>query len=81
MAVTAWGKGDYGMAHAGRRLAQRIAGQRLPQVDLPIYQGGLDYPFMFNNIRLPQSRLFAPVRRVGQRVLYHWYHWKDEGHL
>ena len=53
----------------------------LPQVDLPIYQGGLDYPFMFNNIRLPQSRLFAPVRRVGQRVLYHWYHWKDEGHL
>ena len=75
------GNGVAFSAHAGRRMAQRIAGQSLPQFDLPIYQTPLDYPFMLNDIRLPQSRLFAPLRRVGQRALYHWYHWKDEGKL
>ncbi|MFT3813608.1 MAG: FAD-dependent oxidoreductase [Acidovorax sp.] len=73
------GNGVSFSAHAGRRLAQRIAGQQLPQFDLPIYHGALDYPFLFNDIRLPQSRLFAPARRLGQRALYHWYHYKDEG--
>ncbi len=72
------GNGVAFSAHAGRRLAQRITGQRLPQADLPIYAGPLDYPFMFNNVRLPQSRWFAPVRRFGQHCLFHWYHWKDE---
>lgn len=74
------GNGVAFSAHAGRRLAQRIAGQRLPQFDLPIYNAPLDYPFMFNDPRLPQSRLFAPVRRIGQRMMFHWYHLKDEGH-
>ena len=72
------GNGVAFSAHAGRRLAQRIAGLSIPQFDLPIYDKELDYPYMFNNVNLPQSRWFAPVRRFGQHCLFHWYHWKDE---
>jgi len=72
------GNGVSFSAHAGRRLAERIAGKPGADLDLPIYRSALDYPFLFNNIGLPQSRWFAPVRRLGQQVLYHWYHARDE---
>lgn len=69
------GNGVSFSAHAGRRLAQRIAGKTLPVFDLPIYNSELEYPNMFNTVR---SRAFAPFRRIGQRFLFHWYHLRDE---
>ncbi len=59
------GNGVMFSAHAGRRMAQRIAGIR-EGFELPIY-----------NSPLP-GHLFAPFRRMGQRMLYHWYHLRDE---
>ncbi|MGP7735356.1 NAD(P)/FAD-dependent oxidoreductase [Oceanimonas smirnovii] len=59
------GNGVMFSAHAGRRMAQRIAGIR-EGFELPIY-----------NSPLP-GHLFAPFRRLGQRMLYHWYHLRDE---
>lgn len=61
--------------HAGRRMADRIAGRHRVEFDLPIYNSPLEYPNVFNLIR---ARAFAPFRRIGQRGLYHWYHLRDE---
>jgi glycine/D-amino acid oxidase-like deaminating enzyme len=69
------GNGVAFSAHAGRRLAQRIAGQPDPAFGLPIYASELEYPNVFNAVR---SAAFSPWRRLGQRALYHWYHLRDE---
>lgn len=61
--------------HAGRRMAERIAGRAPARADLPIYNTPLEYPNVFNLVR---SRSFAPFRRLGQRGLYRWYHLRDE---
>jgi taurine dehydrogenase large subunit len=53
-------------AQAGRRMAQRIAGASDPALDLPIFKSELP------------GHVFAPFRRMGQRMLYHWYHLRDE---
>lgn len=59
------GNGVMYSAQAGRRMAQLIAGERLPA--LPIFAG-----------ELPHHGLLTPFRRIGQRAAYHWYHLKDE---
>jgi len=59
------GNGVMYSAQAGRRMAQLIAGERLPA--LPIFAG-----------ELPHHGLLTPFRRLGQRAAYHWYHLKDE---
>ncbi|MBL8351314.1 MAG: FAD-binding oxidoreductase [Burkholderiaceae bacterium] len=69
------GNGVAFSAHAGRRLAQRMAGQADSSLQLPIYAAPLEYPNVFNRVRSP---VFAPFRRLGQRALYHWYHLRDE---
>jgi glycine/D-amino acid oxidase-like deaminating enzyme len=69
------GNGVSFSAHAGRRMAQRIAGRRDKAFELPIYDSPLPYPNVMN---LVESRAFAPFRRLGQRALYHWYHLRDE---
>lgn len=69
------GNGVSFSAHAGRRLAERIAGKRDPAFDLPIYASPLPLPIAFHRF---ESRFFAPFRRLGQRALYHWYYLKDE---
>ena len=69
------GNGVSFSAHAGRRMAQRIAGVQSPAFTLPIYNSELEYPNVFNMVR---SQAFAPFRRMGQRFLYHWYHMNDE---
>lgn len=69
------GNGVSFSAHAGRRMAQRIAGRTDPAFDLPIYDSPLEYPNVMNLVR---SRAFAPFRRFGQRALYHWYCLRDE---
>ncbi len=74
-AVGYGGNGVSFSAHAGRRMAQRVAGQSLPVFDLPIYNSELEYPNVLNLVR---SRAFAPFRRLGQHALYQWYHLRDE---
>lgn len=74
-AVGYGGNGVSFSQHAGRRMADRIAGVKRVEFDLPIYNSVLEYPNIFNAI---QSRAFAPFRRIGQRGLYHWYHLRDE---
>ena len=69
------GNGVAFSAHAGRRMAERIAGKQGKFFELPIYNSELEYPNLFNLVR---SRTFAPFRRLGQRSLYHWYHMRDE---
>jgi len=69
------GNGVSFSAHAGRRMAERIAGKRSKAFELPIYDTPLPYPNVMN---LVESRAFAPFRRLGQRALYHWYHLRDE---
>ncbi len=69
------GNGVSFSAHAGRRLAQRIAGKQDKAFELPIYRSPLEFPNVFNTVR---SEAFAPFRRLGQRFLYHWYHLRDE---
>lgn len=69
------GNGVSFSAHAGRRMAERIAGKRSKVFELPIYDSPLPYP---NVLNLVESRAFAPFRRFGQRFLYHWYHLRDE---
>ncbi|MDC8786750.1 NAD(P)/FAD-dependent oxidoreductase [Roseateles koreensis] len=69
------GNGVAFSAHAGKRLAQRIAGQAGKVFELPIYNTPLEYPNVANWVR---ARYFAPFRRLGQRALYHWYHLRDE---
>jgi glycine/D-amino acid oxidase-like deaminating enzyme len=69
------GNGVSFSAHAGRRMAERIAGKKSKVFELPIYNSPLPYP---NVLNLVESRAFAPFRRLGQRALYHWYHARDE---
>ena len=69
------GNGVSFSAHAGRRMAQRIAGKADRAFELPIYNSPLPYP---NVLELVESRAFAPFRRFGQRALYHWYYLRDE---
>ncbi|MEW6644843.1 MAG: FAD-binding oxidoreductase [Pseudomonadota bacterium] len=67
--VYALGYGGNGVsysAQAGRRMAQMLAGQRFKGEDLPIFTSPLP------------GHPFAPFRRLGQRMLYHWYHLRDE---
>jgi taurine dehydrogenase large subunit len=64
----ALGYGGNGVSYssqAGRRLAERIAGRGAHQT-LPIFTSPLP------------GHMFAPFRRVGQRMLYHWYYMRDE---
>ncbi|MEY8879765.1 MAG: NAD(P)/FAD-dependent oxidoreductase, partial [Leptothrix sp. (in: b-proteobacteria)] len=60
------GNGVSFSAHAGRRMAQRIAGVDDAAFELPIYASPLP------------GHALAPLRRLGQRLLYHWYHLRDE---
>jgi glycine/D-amino acid oxidase-like deaminating enzyme len=69
------GNGVSFSAHAGRRMAQRIAGKTDAAFDLPIYDTGLEDPNVFGLVRSPA---FAPFRRLGQRFLYRWYWARDE---
>ena len=64
------GNGVSFSAHAGRRMAQRIAGQADAAFGLPIYQGALPFP--------AQGEWAAPFRRLGQSLLYRWYWLRDE---
>ena len=68
------GNGVMYSSQAGRRMAQRIAGHG-DSLDLPIFKDRLPFP----NVReVVVSEALAPFRRVGQRLLYRWYHLKDE---
>ena len=69
------GNGVAFSAHAGRRMAERIAGKQNKVFELPIYKTSLEYPNAFNLVR---SQSFAPWRRLGQRFLYRWYWLRDE---
>ena len=69
------GNGVSFSAHAGRRMAERIAGKPNRAFDLPIYNSALEFPNVLNAVRSP---LFAPFRRIGQRGLYRWYALRDE---
>ena len=59
------GNGVSYSAQAGRRLAELVAG-RPSRAAIPIFQGELP------------GHLFAPFRRLGQRMLYQQYHRRDE---
>lgn len=69
------GNGVSFSAHAGRRMAERIAGRHSRAFDLPIYDSPLPYPKAFGVL---ESRAFEPFRRLGQRGLYRWYWLRDE---
>lgn len=62
---------------AGKRLAERVTGKDNGRevFELPIYHSPLPFP---NVMGLIESPLFAPFRRMGQRVLYKWYWMRDE---
>ncbi|WP_246174092.1 NAD(P)/FAD-dependent oxidoreductase [Paraburkholderia hayleyella] len=65
----ALGYGGNGVSYsqqAGRRLAEQIAGKRSAALSLPIFTSALP------------GHLFAPFRRVGQRLLYQSYFRRDE---
>ncbi|MFG6082421.1 NAD(P)/FAD-dependent oxidoreductase [Paracoccus litorisediminis] len=59
------GNGVMYSAMAGRRMAQLVAGETLP--NLPIF-----------NSELPHEGWKTPFRRLGQWGLYHLYHYRDE---
>lgn len=59
------GNGVMYSAQAGRRMAQLVAGEKLP--DLPIF-----------NTELPHEGWRTPFRRLGQWGLYRLYHYRDE---
>ena len=61
------GNGVMYSAQAGRHMAQLIAGKS-PKRDLPIFSSPL-----------PSYGLLTPFRRAGQRLMYQWYGFKDEG--
>ncbi len=69
------GNGVSFSAHAGKRLALRIAGRSDPAFELPIYNSPLEYPNVMGAVRSPA---LAPFRRLGQSVLYRWYAMRDE---
>lgn len=60
------GNGVMYSAQAGRRLAQLLAG-RTPERRLPIFEAPL-----------PHYGILTPFRRLGQWLLYRWYHLRDE---
>lgn len=60
------GNGVMYSAQAGRRMAQMIAGKG----------GGLDLPIFTSP--LPSHGILTPFRRIGQRLMYHWYYFNDE---
>ena len=60
------GNGVMYSAQAGRRMAQLIAGKG-QHLDLPIFTSPL-----------PGYGLLTPFRRLGQRIMYHWYYFNDE---
>jgi glycine/D-amino acid oxidase-like deaminating enzyme len=60
------GNGVMYSAQAGRRMAQLIA-EKGAHLDLPIFKSPL-----------PHHGLLTPFRRLGQRLLYHWYYLQDE---
>jgi glycine/D-amino acid oxidase-like deaminating enzyme len=64
------GNGVSFSAHAGKRMAQRIAGVRDDSITLPIYDSALPFPH--------QGEWAAPFRRLGQSLLYRWYWLRDE---
>lgn len=74
-AVGYGGNGVSFSQHAGRRMADRIAGRNLAVFSLPIYRSELEYPNLFNKVR---SKSLSPFRRLGQRFLYRWYYMRDE---
>jgi taurine dehydrogenase large subunit len=59
------GNGVMYSAQAGRRMAELVAGK--PARPLPIFESAL-----------PGRGPLTPFRRMGQRAMYAWYHWKDE---
>ena len=59
------GNGVMYSAMAGRRMAQLVGGEAVPS--LPIF-----------NEELPHEGWRTPFRRLGQRALYHLYHYRDE---
>ena len=59
------GNGVMYSAQAGRRMAGLVAGKPAPR--LPIFEGAL-----------PGRGPLTPFRRIGQRAMYAWYHYKDE---
>jgi len=59
------GNGVMYSAQAGRRMAQMLAGDGAG-LDLPIFTSPLP------------GHPLAPFRRMGQRMLYHWYYLRDE---
>ncbi|MGH8599637.1 MAG: NAD(P)/FAD-dependent oxidoreductase, partial [Burkholderiales bacterium] len=64
----ALGYGGNGVSYsvrAGQHMAEWIAGKG-KQLDLPIFTSPLP------------GHPFAPFRRLGQRMLYHWYYLRDE---
>ncbi|MDB5818780.1 MAG: FAD-binding oxidoreductase [Rhizobacter sp.] len=67
-AVGYGGNGVSFSTHAGRRVAERVAGQDSGRAvfDLPIYNSPLD------------GHWAAPFRRIGQSFLYKWYWLRDE---
>ena len=71
------GNGVSFSTQAGKRLAERIAGQDAGRAvfELPIYRSPLPFP---NVLERFESEAFAPFRRLGQRVLYKWYWLRDE---
>ena len=67
--VYALGYGGNGVSYSaqgGKRMAQMIAGQTFKGQDLPIFTSPLP------------GHPLAPFRRLGQRMLYRWYHLRDE---
>jgi glycine/D-amino acid oxidase-like deaminating enzyme len=69
------GNGVMYSAQAGRRMVQRIAGQS-EGLNAPIFTSPLPFPNVLD-VRF-EAQALAPFRRVGQRLLYKWYHLKDE---
>ncbi|MFW6024230.1 MAG: NAD(P)/FAD-dependent oxidoreductase, partial [Dichotomicrobium sp.] len=60
------GNGVMYSAQAGRRMAQLVAGQCDGAFDLPLFTSALP------------GHPLAPFRRLGQAMLYRWYHLQDE---
>lgn len=60
------GNGVSYSAQAGRRMAEMIGGRAFKGRDLPIFTSPLP------------THPFTPFRRIGQRMLYRWYHARDE---
>ena len=62
---------------AGKRLAERVAGIYAGRkaFKLPSHNSPLEYPNLFGTLHLP---LWAPFRRIGQRMLHKWYWLRNE---